>query len=295
MPALGTHVIQAKKCLEELKPKVEIDRDFLGASAISHDTLALLPGGGYFRCFVEAHETKTDDYFLALIKYIKAEGLREHANAMAFLYGQLMHYALDISTHPLIYYMTECHPAKFLVSALDAHTLFEAWYDVYREEEEKLRKDEVFNPNYAFVARVFDGGINAMIDAVYEEVYGLKDAAKGYKNGIKIWEIYQARLRRLMLNHVKKYHSDFEGMLNADGACFLHPVTNVPLNTTLNQAYQNSIPLACELIEAVDDNIYGGTGNEDALKAAFGNSYDTGEDWKRPEPKRYFMGYPQKK
>ena len=284
MPALGTHVIQAKKCLEEIEPNVSIDRDFLGASAISHDTIALLPGA-YGRVFNEAHNEKTEEYFLAVIHYIKKENLRENANAVTFLYGQVMHYALDTKTHPLIYYMTECHPAKFLVSALGAHTLFEAWYDMHLEEKENL------DTAYPFAAKVCEGGINAMIDAVYAEVYGLKNAAKGFKNGIKVWEIYQARLRRAMLNHVKKYHSDFEEMINPGGAYFLHSVTNVPLNVTFEQAYQSSIPLACELIRAVDDNIYGGAGNEDTLKLAFENSYDTGEAWKNPNPKRYFLGY----
>ena len=290
MPALGAHVIQAQKCLEKINPKVEIDRDFLWASAISHDTTALLPGV-YYRCFIDAHEKKTDDYFLASIQYIKEEKLIEDPSAVAFLYGQIMHYALDTKTHPLIYYMTECHPAKFFVPALGAHTLFEAWYDVYRENQEKLKKKEAFNPRYAFVKTVSEGGIDSMIDAVYEKVYGHKNIAKGYKTGIKVWETYQARLRGLMLKHVKKYHSDFEEMLNSDGTHFLHPVTNVPLNTTFDQAYCDSISLACELIEAVNDNIYTGAGNEELLKTAFENSYDTGVDWKNPNPKRYFLGY----
>ena len=163
------------------------------------------------------------------------------------------------------------------------------------EEKEKLKTDEVFDPQYPFIKRVGEGGIDAVLDTVYDEVYGLKEAAKGYRNGIRMWKIYQERLRGWMLNHVKKYHSDFEGMLNADGATFLHPVTNVQLNTTFEQAYQSSIPLACELVDAVDENIYGGAGNEDLLKKALGNSYDTGVDWRNPNPKRYFMGYPPKK
>jgi len=292
MPALGTHVIQAKKCFAAMQPKIEMDAGFLGASAISHDTMGLLPA--YYRCFVEAHEKKTDDYFLALMRYIKEEGLRENANAMAFLYGQLMHYALDVCAHPLIYYMTECHPAKFLTSALGAHTLFEAWYDVYWEEKEKAAAaaaGEDFDPGFAFAVRVSDGGINAMIDAVYETVYGQKNAAKGYQSGIKVWEIYQKRLRRLMLNHVKKYHKDFEGMLNPSGACFLHPVTSAPLRTTLDEAFQSATPLALELIEAADRHIYDGAGSEAELRAALGKSYDTGEDWRNPDPKRYFLGY----
>ena len=291
MPALGTHVFHAKECFLKIEPKLELDRDFVGACAISHDTMALMPG--YYGTFVAAHEKNTEDYFLAEIRYIKAHGLRENPSAMAFLYGQIMHYALDTSTHPLIYYMTECHPAKFYVSALGAHTLFEAWYDVRLEEAEKA-KDPAFNPKYAFVKRVCEGGIDAMIDAVYGETYGTKNASKGFRSGIKIWEIYQARLRGPMLRHAKKYYGDFEGMLNAEGGLFLHPVTNAPLDLTFAQAYEASFALARELIEAADANIYGGAANEAALTIAFGNSYDTGVDWKN-SAKRYFLGYPPKK
>lgn len=291
MPALGTHVIQSRRCLEQISPKVELDRDFVGASAVSHDAMSLLPTGGYFSCFEAAHQTKTDEYFLTLIRYIKKHKMREHSNAMAFLYGQIMHYALDTKTHPLIYYMTTCHPAKFYISALDAHTLFEAWYDVYRENILKQEEGENYNPKYAFVRNVGEGGIDDMIDDVYDDVYDLDDAAKGYKYGIKVWEFYQMRLRGMMLKHVKKYHSDFAEMLNPGGGLILNPVTNAPMNSTFEQAYEDSITLACELIKAVDANIYDGAENEDALKFALGKSYDTGEDWRNPDPKRYFLGY----
>jgi len=293
MPALGTHVMQAKRCFDELEPKVQIDKDFVGASAISHDTVGLIPGG-CTRVFIDAHEKKTDEYFLTLIQYIKENGQRENPNAMAFLYGQIMHYALDTSTHPLIYYMTECHPAKFLGKAVAAHALFETWYDVRGEEIEKQKAGEAFNPKYCFVKKVCEGGIDLMIDTVYEAVYGEKDIAKGYKTGIKLWEIFQIRLRRMILNSVKGYFSDFEGMLNADGSYFLHPVTNVRLNTTFEQAYERSVPLACELVALADGSIYGGAANEDTLRAGFGNSYDTGVDWRLPDPKRYFLGYAKK-
>lgn len=278
MPALGLHVMQARKCFDHIETKIELDRGFVGASAISHDHLALLPGG-YGRVFTEAHEKKTDEYFLTLIKHIKNNALRETPNAMAFLYGQIMHYALDTSTHPLIYYMTECHPAKFVISALGAHSLFESWYDMRYEEMEKLA-GKTFSPRYAFETKVSGGGIDSIIDAVYDKVYGLKNAAKGFRNGIKLWEIYQLHLRSFILNRMKGYHADFEQMLNPGGERFFHPVTNAPLTTTFSQAYEASFALACELIRMVNGNIYDGDGNEDALAIALGNSYDTGVDWK---------------
>jgi len=294
MPALGTHVLHSGNCLEKIKPEIEqygmevnADfADFVGASAIAHDTLALLPGGGYMQCFADAHEKNTDAFFLAMIDFIRENDLRENADAMAFLYGHIMHYALDTSTHPLIYYMSERHPAKFLVSALSAHMLFEAWVDTQREKAEPD-----FDPKLPFRKRVGEGSINGLIDYAYETAHGLKKAAAGYRRGIKIWEFYQFHLRRTMLSFMKKYFGDFAAMLNPGGETFQHPVTGDDLNATFQQSYDQSLDLACELIAAVNANLYHGAGNEDLLKKAFSNSYDTGVAWDDPRPKQYFKQY----
>lgn len=294
MPALATHVLQSRKCLEKIKPEIEkhgieVNEDFagfLGASAIAHDTLGLLLGTAYDRCFVDAHEKSTDAFFLAMIAYIKAHDLRQDAHAMAFLYGQIMHYALDTCTHPLIYYMTQRHPAKFLVSALGAHTLFEAWVDTEKEKEA-----QVTDRKFSFRTTVGGGGIDPLIDAVYEKVYGLKKAAAGYRRGIKIWEFYQLHLRSAMLKHVRNYLPDFQKMLNPDGEKFPHPVSGDILETTFQEAYDRSIDLACALILAVNANIYDDADNEDLLKKSFGNSYDTGLAWDDPRRKQYFKQY----
>ena len=302
MPALGTHVLHSGKCLEKIKPELEqygmeVNEgfaDFVGASAIAHDTLALLLGTGYDRCFVDAHEKNTDAFFLAMIDFIRENGLRENPDAMAFLYGHIMHYALDTQTHPLIYYMSERHPAKYLVSALGAHTLFEAWVDTEKEKEEKAKAEAVgtvFDSKFPFRKKVSDGTINALIDAVYEKVHGQKKAAAGYRHGIKIWEFYQFHMRSAMLKHVKAYFPDFSEMLNPRGDSFRNPVSGDDLDATFQQSYDQSVDLACELIAAVNANLYHGAGNEDLLKKAFGNSYDTGLPWDDPRPKQYFKQY----
>ena len=301
MPALGTHAIQSGECLEKLKPEIErrglevtqAFAEFVGAAAVSHDTLGLILGTAYARCFEEAHVKNTDAFFLGMIKFIKENNLQGNANAMAFLYGHIMHYALDIRTHPLIYYMTELHPAKF-TPALGAHTLFESWLDIQKEKEAGAKAEaqgKSYKPNLPFRKSAGKGGIDALIDTVYENVYGLKKAATGYRVGINIWHAYQLVLRGAMMKHVKQYFSDFAGMLNPNGEEFLHPVTGEPQTATFRQLYDSSIGLACELIAAVNANIFDGADNEAALKEAFGNSFDTGIAWDDPRARQYFKQY----
>jgi len=299
MSALGTHALQSADCLKILSPEIEnrgieVDgefADFLGASAIAHDTFGLLLGTAYDRCFVNAHEKNTDDFFLAMIGFIKENRLEENANAMAFLYGHIMHYALDTSAHPLIYYMTQCHPAKCFGSALAAHAIFEAWVDAEKEENERAkaeREGKAFDPRYPFRKKVGNGKIDALIDTVYEKVHGLKKAAFGYRSGIKLWELYQLRFRSPILNHVKEYFPDFAGMLNPGGEQFLHPATRECLGATFQQLYDQSIQLACELVMETNANIYDRAGNEASLRKAFENSYDTGIAWNDPRSRQYF-------
>ena len=302
MPALSTHVLQSAECLEKLAPEIEnrgiaLNQDFIdfvGAAAISHDTLGLLQGTDYARCFVSAHEQNTDAFFMAIIAYIKEHGLQTNANAMAFLYGHIMHYALDTCAHPLIYYMTQLHPANCF-GALEAHALFEAWVDTEREKEEKAKlaaAGKAFDPKFPFRQRVGKGGIEGLIDTVYENVHGLKKANAGYRNGIKLWKFYQFRLRSFLLKRVSEHLPDFPAMLNENGEAFSHPVSGEELNFTFTKAYQDSIDLACELVKAANANIYDGAANDDMLQTAFANSYDTGLAWNDPREKQHFKQYP---
>jgi len=294
MPALGTHVYQSTKCLERLKPELEnrgidvneVFTGFVGAAAIAHDTLGLLFGTAYERCFVSAHEMNTDAFFLDMIAYIKENNLKENPNAMAFLYGHIMHYALDTSTHPLVYYMTELHPAQCLGSALKAHALFEVWVDMQLEAREAD-----FDKKSPFRTKVSRAKIDALIDAVYEKAHGLQKAAFGYRYGILIWEAYQLLLRRSIMKKMRAHFPDFQAMLNEGRAQFPNPVTGETLDTSFWQAYEASSNLACELITAVNANIFDNADNEEQLRQAFGNSYDTGGPWGDPRPKQYFKQY----
>ena len=50
------------------------------------------------------HTTKTRDFFFSIIKYINDNNLSNNKYAMAYLYGHICHYYLDLYTHPFLYY-----------------------------------------------------------------------------------------------------------------------------------------------------------------------------------------------
>ena len=103
MPSYGTHAIHAIDVSKEYSPKIEINVDLLKRCAIGHDSLILTQ---FYKCFKKAHVSDTNAFFISIMNYIKDNNLNEDMDAMAFLYGHIIHYALDVKAHPLIYYMT---------------------------------------------------------------------------------------------------------------------------------------------------------------------------------------------
>ena len=50
------------------------------------------------------HTKKTREFFITTIKYIHENNLSNNPDVMAYLYGYICHYFLDLYTHPFIYY-----------------------------------------------------------------------------------------------------------------------------------------------------------------------------------------------
>ena len=72
---------------------------------------------------------KDSKYFFAyLMREIKNSHNLDNPEAIAFLYGQIDHFILDVIMHPLIYYMTDDLPKEHLI---DPHGLVENLIDDY--------------------------------------------------------------------------------------------------------------------------------------------------------------------
>ena len=103
MASYVTHQYNADEVFKKLEPRIQIDQDDLRRSAIGPDSLIMSDG----KTFKNMHKEHVKEYFEALLKSYKEKKLYNDSEAMAFLYGQLNHYMLDVSIHPLIYYLTE--------------------------------------------------------------------------------------------------------------------------------------------------------------------------------------------
>ena len=52
------------------------------------------------------HTEKTQDFFIFIINQIHSKKLTNNQEVMAYLYGYICHYYLDLYIHPLVYYKT---------------------------------------------------------------------------------------------------------------------------------------------------------------------------------------------
>ena len=124
MPSFKTHSIHGELLLPIMDNQVEISKEDLKSFCIGPDSIILTD----YKTFNYQHANKTKQYFYTLIDTIKEKRLLDNSEVMAFLYGQLDHFALDSIMHPLIYYMTENIKSKFKIIP---HGLIESWIDDY--------------------------------------------------------------------------------------------------------------------------------------------------------------------
>ena len=103
MPNYKTHSIHGEIVLPNINNRVYIDNEAIKTYSMGPDVLISTD----YKTFNTQHCSNTRDYFLLLIELIKTNKLYDNSEVMAYLYGQIDHYILDILLHPLIYYMSE--------------------------------------------------------------------------------------------------------------------------------------------------------------------------------------------
>ena len=207
MPSYKTHAIHGEVILPSIMPKTEINIEDLKAYCMGPDALIVTD----YRIFELQHAKDTREYFKTLLKQIKKNKLQDNSEVMAFLYGQLDHFILDLIMHPLIYYMTEDMPRKHL---MEPHGLIENLIDEYVME--KYNKNEV---NYYKKANISDRKLIKIINESYKKVYNANNISIKYSMGMRLISLYDKLIRRdklLLAKYVMKvinfgdisYHGD---------------------------------------------------------------------------------------
>ncbi len=142
----------------------------------------------------QLHTTKTRDFFCSIISYIQKNHVENQGEIMAYLYGYICHYYLDLTIHPFIHYQAGKFDRKdkSTYSSNTLHQKIEYRIDSYIIQE-KLKKNPKRFKSYQYIFQVskFSDSLEQIIDNVMEENYSIQNSSKIYLKSIwcmkKFW------------------------------------------------------------------------------------------------------------
>ena len=291
MPSYKTHAIHGDILLPYMDKKVDINKEDLKVFSMGPDLI----GAVNPTLFRTQHSSKTKDFFITLLREIKENNLQDNEEVMAFLYGQLEHFVLDLVIHPLIYYMTEGLPNDHIVTG---HGLVEHLIDDYVINKYGLSKG-----SFKKLGMVNDKTYD-VINNTYEKVYNSLNVGVQYSAGIVTLKLYDSVVRNDKTNIIStitdfinlgdvKYHNEEElaiPYLNLEHDTWLNPETGVAYNLSFDDLWLRASELYLDLVYDVNNYLY--------LDKPFNNqlimnntSYLTGLPCEYGQSKKYVKSY----
>ena len=258
MPNYKTHSIHGEIVLPNINNRVYIDNEAIKTYSMGPDVLISTD----YKTFNTQHCRNTRDYFLLLIELIKTNKLYDNSEVMAYLYGQIDHYILDILLHPLIYYMSEDIDSN---CKLGGHGLIENWIDDYIID--KYDKNDIF---YYRKNSTNDKELNNIIDEVYNKIFNRKNESIKYNIGIFLTILYDSLARRNLIGIFPLINKIFNigdiinnsnydrviPYLNLDNSIWTNPVSGEEYNYTFDDLWDKSIEEAINTIEDINNYFY---------------------------------------
>lgn len=257
MPSYKTHAIHGEMLFPFMDKKTDINIEDLKVFCMGPDLI----GAVNPTLFRIQHTSNTKDFFITLINYIKKNNLQYNSEVIAFLYGQLEHFVLDLIVHPLIYYMTEGLPNDHIVTG---HGLVEHLIDDY------VIKKYGFNKNSFHKLGLFDENTFNAINYTYEKVYKSSNVGLQYSAGILTLKFYDRVVRNDKTNIIStitdfinlgdiKYHDEEElatPYLNIEHDIWQNPETGQAYNLSFDDLWLRANDLLLELIYDVNNYLY---------------------------------------
>ena len=258
MPSYKTHSIHGEMILPEMNLMTDINKEDLKTFCIGPDTLMATN----YTIFKRQHRENVRDYYLYLLDLIKKNKLQDNKETMAFLYGQLCHFVLDVITHPLIIYMTEGLPKEHL---LDHHGLVEHYLDDY-----VMKKFNIPSGPYYHKLVNKEKKLLKVINELYEKVFQKKGVGLDYVTGIMAFRLYDLGARRdktQIINAIIKginlgdvsYHDNYDlarPFLNLDHEVWTNPETGEKYTDSFDDLWEKACEIALDIIEDVNMYLY---------------------------------------
>ena len=292
MPSYKTHAIHGEMILPNILLRTNIDKEDLKTFCMGPDTLILTD----YKLFELQHVKDTRNYFKTLIKLVKKYKLQDNSEVMAFLYGQIDHYILDIIMHPLIYYMTDEMPKEHL---MDPHGIVENLIDDYVVWKYDRNDSVYYHKN-----GIKDRKLIKLINDAYKKVYHANNISLKYNFGMVLINIYDSLIRRdksFLAKSVMKlinlgdvvYHNNYKvalPYLNLEHEIWYDPETGEKHQESFDNLWDRACEVALETIQDVNLYLY----QDITLKNKIINSdtsFNTGLPCDEGQKKRFVKKY----
>lgn len=259
------------------------------------------------------HVSKSQEFFITLVKYIRDYHLENDIDTCSFLCGFISHYVLDSTMHPFIFYKSgkfrKNDPKTYKYNSL--HTLMEVYLDNHLIiAREKHTPYHFPIGEFCFDLTPFSSELNKTISYTFKEVFQLSQMDEKYYESLKNMRFALVTFRQDKLG-IKKafykfidtfttkkcmrfefvsYHVSMKtsfDFLNFNHHMWRNPTTySITSRESFYDLYVKSLKLAKKIIE--DTFLYLSGENIDLSKVYTNLSYTTGLDCTLKKKLKYF-------
>lgn len=281
MPNYITHAVMGNT-IEIPNPRVDLNKKLLSAFSMGQDLMASRSGA-----LSVTHNSRIRKFFYTLINVIKEEKLYDNPDIMAFLYGHIMHYQLDKTMHPYIYYMTNDVPKKGLI---DFHMASEEYLgDFFLKNRCSLNRRTLASSMDNILNIEDSNDLGIIIDNVYYDTFGYSNALEANKQTViylKTLEAFKTIMREGksdayykiigLPNYLKYAGMDQQDLTNSDKNIWRNPISMKKSNKSALELFDLGMRLSQEVIEQVNQVIYENKSISTLDNIFSDESYDTG-------------------
>lgn len=182
MPASVTHTYFAKDVYDILPKNIQTCLSIPRLKMFGQSTDSLLfyhlfslKRGKSIRKFQHTfHTTKTQEFFITLINYIKSHRLEKDIDTCSFLCGFICHYILDSTVHPFVFYKTGKFNKKDSTTYKynNLHLFMETYIDNYLIKKREGRNPYTFPiTKFCFDLKPFSQEMQNCIQYSFKEVF----------------------------------------------------------------------------------------------------------------------------
>lgn len=196
MPATITHAYFAKDVYDilptNIKKKANVERiKMFGQSTdplMFYNLFSILPGKNIRKFQHTFHTTKSQEFFLNLINFIKDNDYQNDSDVCSFLIGFICHYVLDSTVHPYVIYKTgemkKGKPETYKYNQI--HAFMEAFID-----NDMIRRRDKSNPynfpleKFCFETSKFSNSLDKVIKNTFKQTFNIDNMDKIYYKAVK--------------------------------------------------------------------------------------------------------------